>query len=103
VFTEVEGDLERWADDANPDARLDLAAQTKVMKYIHDTVPEFRSVNISGVPYDHCQLDALVQRRPPVFFAHRFFFAAPAAGQLTTMTALEALIRQTERRDGNAV
>src|SRR6266540_352537 len=103
VFTEVECDLERWADDANPDARFDLAAQTKVMKYIHDTVPEFSSVSISTTPYDHSLLDALVQRRPAGFFAHRFFFIAPAAGELTTMTALAALIHQTERSGGNAV
>ena len=103
VFTEVESDLERWVNDANPDARFNLAAQSKVMKYIHDTVPEFRSVSISTTPYDHRVLDALVQKRPPVFFAHRFFFVAPAAGELTTMTALAALIRQTERSGGNAV
>lgn len=103
VFTEVENDLERWANDANPDFRFDLAAQAKVMKYIHDTVPEFRSVSISTAPYDHRLLEALVQRRPPVFFAHRFFFVASAAGELTTMTALAALIRQTERRNGDAV
>ena len=80
-----------------------LAAQSKEMKYIHDTVPEFRSVSISTTPYDHRLLDALVQKRPPVFFAHRFFFVAPAAGELTTMTALAALIRQSERSGGDAV
>jgi len=102
-FSDVEKDLERWANDANPDARFNLAAQSEVMKYIHDTVLEFRSVSISTTPYDPRLLDALVQKRPPVFFAHRFFFVAPAAGELTTMTALAALIRQTERRTRNAV
>jgi len=103
IFTEVENDLERWADDANPDARFNVAALAKVMKYIHDTVPEFRSVGISTTPYDHRLLEALVQKRPPVFFAHRFFFVASAAGELTTMTALATLIRQTERRADRAV
>ena len=102
-FTDLENELEKWANDADPDGSFNLAAQTKVMKFIHDTVPEFRNVSISTTPYDHRLLDALVQKRPPAFFAHRFFFVAPAAGELTTMTALAALIRQTERRDGNAV
>jgi len=102
-FTDVENDLERWANDADPDGSFNLVAQTKMMKFLHDTVPEFRNVSISPTPYDHRFLDALVQKRPPVFFPHRFFFVAPASGELTTMTALAALIRQTERRDGNAV
>ena len=103
VFTEVENDLERWANDGNPDARFALESQLKTMKYIRDTVPDFRSVSISTVPYDHRLLDTLVQKRPPVFFPHRFFFVARAAGELTTMTALAALIRQTEGRVGDAV
>ena len=96
VFTEVENDLERWASDANPDARFSLSAQTQAMNYIRASVPEFRSVGISPTPYDHRLLDALVLKRPPVFFPHRYFFVAPAAGELTTMTALASLIRQSE-------
>lgn len=103
VFTEVENDLEKLANDLNPDARFTPNALAKLMKYVHDTVPEFRSVSISAIPYDHRLLEALVQKRPAVFFPHRFFFVAPAAGELTTMTALAALIRQTERRASNAV
>ena len=83
--------------------KVDLATEGCLSKYIRDNVPQFRSVSISTTPYDHRLLDALVQKRPPVFFAHRFFFVAPAAGELTTMTALAALIRQTERSSGNAV
>lgn len=103
IFTEVEDDLEKLANDLNPDARFTPAFLSKTMKYVHDNVPEFRSVSISTTPYDHRLLDALVQRRPGVFFPHRFFFIAPAAGELTTMTALAKLIRQTERRPPNAV
>jgi hypothetical protein len=103
VFTEVESDLEKYACDMNPDARFNTSALSKLMKYIHDNVPEFRSVSLSTTPYDHRLLDALVQKRPPVFFAHRFFFVAPAAGELTTMMALAKLIRQTEGRASDAV
>jgi hypothetical protein len=103
IFTEIENDLEKLSNDLNPDARFTPNALTKLMKYIHDTVPEFRSVGISTTPYDHRLLEALVQKRPPIFFPHRFFFIAPAAGELTTMTALATLIRQTERRPSNAV
>jgi hypothetical protein len=102
VFTEVEGDLERLAADSNPEARFTANALVKLMKYVHDTVPEFRSVGISVTPYNHRLLDTLVQARPAVFFAHRFFFVAPAAGELTTMTALAKLIRQTERKPPGA-
>jgi hypothetical protein len=102
VFTVVENDLERMADQANPDARFTLGEQSKMMKYIHDTVPEFRSIGISNAPYDHRFLEELVKKRPAAFFAHRFFFVAPTAGELTTMTALATLIRQTEGR-GNAL
>jgi hypothetical protein len=73
------------------------------MKYIHDNVPEFRSVSIATMPYEHRLLDALVQKRPAVFFPHRFFFVAPASGELTTMTALAKLIRQTERNSPDAI
>lgn len=103
VFTEVENDLEKSAGDFNPGARLISAFLSKTMKYIHDNVPEFRSVGISAVPYDHRLLDTLVQKRPAVFFPHRFFFVAPAAGELTTMTALAKLIRQTEKRGSDAI
>jgi len=103
VFTEVENDLERLSNDFNPDARFTPAFLAQTLKYIHDNVPEFRSVSISPAPYDHRLLDALVQRHPAVFFPHRFFFVAPAAGELTTMTALAKLIRQTERRSPDAV
>ena len=102
-FTEVENDLEKLANDLNPEARFTPGALAKLMKYVHDTVPEFRSVSISTVPYEHRLLEALVQKRPAVFFPHRFFFVAPAAGELTTMTALAKLIRQTERKGSNAV
>jgi CheY-like chemotaxis protein len=94
---------EKLANDLNPEARFTPAALAKLMKYVHDTVPEFRSVSISTMPYDHRLLEALVQKRPAVFFPHRFFFVAPAAGELTTMTALAKLIRQTERKGSNAV
>jgi hypothetical protein len=103
VFTEVENDIERWSNDVNPDARFNLSAQTQAMNYIRASVPEFRSVSISPTPYDHKLLDALVRRRPPVFFAHRYFFVAPAAGELTTVTALASLIRQSEGSGRNAV
>ena len=102
VFTEVETDLEKLANDLNPEARFTPSTLTRLMKYVRDTVPEFRSVSISTIPYDHRLLEALVQKRPAVFFPHRFFFIAPAAGELTTMTALAKLIRQTER-GSNAV
>lgn len=98
VFTEVEDDFERLAGDLNPEARLDAPTLLRLMKYVRDNVPEFAGLSLSNTPYEHRLLDALVQRRPPVFFAHRFFFVAPAAGQLTTLVALAALIRQTERR-----
>ena len=75
----------------------------KLMKYIYDTVPEFHSIGASTTPYDHRVLESLIQKRPAVFFPHRFFFVAPAAGELTTMTALATLIRQTERRPSNAI
>jgi len=103
VFTEVESDLEKYACDMNPEARFNTSTLSKLMKYLHDNVPEFRSVSMSTTPYDHRFLDALVQKRPPVFFAHRFFFVAPAAGELTTMMALAKLIRQTEGRASDAV
>jgi hypothetical protein len=103
VFTEVEKDLEKLANDFNPDARFTPNALSKLMKYIHDTVSEFRSMSISTTPYDHRLLEALIQKRPAVFFPHRFFFVAPAAGELTTMTALATLIRQTEKKASNAV
>jgi len=103
IFTDVENDLEKFANDLNPDARFTLNAVAVLMKYIRDNVPEFGSVSISTMPYDPRFLDALVQKRPPAFFPHRFFFIAPAAGELTTMTALSKLIRQTERRSPNAV
>ena len=103
IFTEVENDLERYANDLNPDARFTSQFLAKEMKHIRDNVPEFRSVSISTMPYDHRLLEALVQKRPAVFFPHRFFFVAPAAGELTTMTALAKLIRQTEKKGSNAV
>lgn len=103
IFTEIEADLEKLASDPNPEARLTPNALSGLMKYIHDTVPEFRSVSTSVTPYQPGLLDALVQKRPPVFFPHRFFFIAPAAGELTTMTALAALIRQSERGPANAL
>jgi len=103
IFTEVENDLETLANDLNPEARFTPAFLSKTMKYVHDTVPEFRSVGVSTMPYDHRLLEALVQNRPAVFFPHRFFFVAPAAGELTTMMALAKLIRQTEGRRSNAV
>jgi len=103
VFTEVENDFERLANDLHPDGRFTPSVLSKLMKYIHDNVPEFRKVSISAVPYDHRLMEALVQKRPAIFFPHRFFFVAPAAGELTTMTALTSLIRQTERRASNAV
>ncbi len=98
VFTEVEDDFEQLAADAHPEARLDSPSLLRLMKYIRDNVPEFAGVSLPGVPYEHRLLDALVQKQPPAFFGHRFFFVAPAAGELTTMMALAALIRQTERR-----
>jgi len=97
IFTEVENDLERLANELNPDSRFTPAALGKLMKYVHDTVPEFRSINVSTTPFDHRLLEAHIQKRPAIFFAHRFFFVAPAAGELTTMTALATLIRQVER------
>lgn len=103
VFTEVESDFENLANDLNADNRFTPTALVRIMKYIHDNVPEFRSVSISEMPYNHRQLDALIQKRPPVFYPHRFFFIASAAGELTTMTALAALINQTKRRPPNAV
>jgi hypothetical protein len=103
VFTEIEKDLERFASDVNPDKRFSLNAMSMLMKYIHDNVPEFRCVGISETPYVHRLLDSVVQSRPPVFFSHRFFFVAPAAGELTTMTALAKLIRQLERRSPDVV
>jgi len=102
VFTDVESDLERMAAQANPDGRFTLGEQSKMMKYIHDTVPEFRSIAVANVPYDHRSLEELAKKRQPSFFAHRFFFIAPAVGELTTMTALATLIRQTEGK-GNAL
>ena len=103
IFTAVEDDLEKLANDLNPDARFNSNELSKLMKYIRDTVPEFRNVSISITPYDHRLLEAFVQKRPPVFFPHRFFFVAPAAGELTTMTALATLIRQIERKPQDAV
>jgi hypothetical protein len=103
IFTEVENDLEKLANDLNPDARFTPNALAKLMKYLHDEVPEFRSVSISEAPYYDKLLEALVKKRPAVFFPHRFFFVAPAAGELTTMTALASLIRQTERGASDAV
>jgi hypothetical protein len=103
IFTEVETDLEKLANDLNPDARFTPMAVGKLMKYICDTVAEFRSISASTTPYDHRLLESLIQKRPAVFFPHRFFFVAPAAGELTTMTALATLIRQTERRPSNAI
>jgi hypothetical protein len=102
-FTEVENDLEKFASDLNPDARFTPNALATLMKHIHDNVQEFRSVSISTIPYNDRLLEALVQKRPAVFFPHRFFFIAPAAGELTTMTALATLIRQTEGRTPDAV
>jgi hypothetical protein len=103
VFTTVENDLEKLANDSNPDARFTPAAMAKLMKFIVDNVPEFRCIRISNNPYDHKMLDGLVQQRPAAFFSHRFFFVAAAAGELTTMTALATLIRQTERSQRNAI
>ncbi len=97
-FTVIENNFEKFANDLNPDARFTPAALAKEMKYIHDNVPEFRSISISTTPYDQRLLETLVQKRPAVFFPHRFFFISPAAGELTTMTALATLIRQSERR-----
>lgn len=102
-FTDIETDLEKFANDLNPDARFNPNALSKLMKYIVDTVPEFRSVSMSNIPYDHRLLEAIIQKRLAVFFPHRFFFVAPAAGELTTMTALATLIRQIERKPQNAV
>ena len=102
-FTEVENDLEKLASDLNPDARFTPNALAKLMKYIHDNVPEFRNIAISTTPYDHRFLEELVQKRPAVFFPHRFFFVAPAAGELTTMTALATLIKQIERKPHDAI
>jgi hypothetical protein len=98
VFTEIENDLEKLANGLSPDTRLDSATLSRLMKYVRDNVPEFSGVSMSSSPYEHRMLDALVQKRPACFYPHRFFFVAPAAGELTTMTALAALIRQTERR-----
>jgi|ERR1043166_1992446 hypothetical protein len=98
IFTEVENDLEKLADGPSPGGRLDTSVLSRLMKYIKDNVPEFSSISMSVAPYDHRLLDALVQKRPPIFFPHRFFFVAPAAGELTTVTALAELIRQTEGR-----
>ncbi len=103
ILTEVENDLEKFASDTNPESRLTPNALAALMKHIRDNVPEFGSVSTSTTPYDHRLLDALVQRRPPMFFPHRFFFIAPAAGELSTMMALAELIRQSERRRANAV
>jgi hypothetical protein len=102
-FTEVENDLEKLANDLNPDARFTPSALAKLMKHIHDNVPEFRNIGISKTPYVHRFLDDLVQKRPAVFFPHRFFFVAPTAGELTTMTALATLIRQIERKPQDAI
>jgi hypothetical protein len=101
-FTEVEDDLEKLANDFNPDTKFTLNALAKLMKYLHDNVPEFRHVTISSAPYEHRLLEELVQKRPAIFFPHRFFFVAPAAGELTTMTALATLIRQIERKPQDA-
>lgn len=98
VFTEIESDLEKLANGPNPDTRLDSGTLSRLAKYVRDNVPEFSGVSISSSPYEHRTLDALVQKRPVCFYPHRFFFVAPAAGELTTMTALAALIRQTEAR-----
>jgi hypothetical protein len=100
-FTEIENDLEKLANDLNPDARFTPLKLASLMKYIHDNIPEFRNLNISSSPYDNRQLETLVKARPAVFFPHRFFFVAPAAGELTTMTALATLIRQIERNPNN--
>lgn len=102
-FTEVENDLEKLANDLNPDARFNPNALAKLMKYVHDNVPEFGNISISTDTYDHRLLDALVQKRQAAFYPHRFFFVAPAAGELTTMTALATLIRQIERKPKDAV
>jgi hypothetical protein len=103
IFTDVEADFERLANDSNPEARLTPAFLAKAMKHIHDNVPEFRGLSTAVMPYDHRLLDALVQKRPAIFFPHRFFFIAPAAGELTTITALAKLIRQTDGRRSNAI
>ena len=103
VFTEVENDFEKLANDSNPEARITSVFLSKTMKYICDSVPEFRSIGMATIPYDHRLLDAHIQKYPAVFFPHRFFFVAPAAGELTTMTALAKLIRQTEGGSSNAI
>ena len=103
VFNRVENDLEKLANDLNPDARFTPTALAKLMNDIHHNVPEFRSISISPTPYDHRLLEALILKRPAVFFPHRFFFVAPAAGELTTMTALATLIRQIEKKPQDAI
>ncbi len=104
VFTEAEEELERHASSANPDHRLTHDALSQTMKYIRDGVPELRSIAVRGDPYDHRRLDKeLAELTPPVFFAHRFFFLAPSAGELTTMSGLATLIRKTEKPKPNGL
>ncbi len=102
-FTEIENDLEKLATDLNPDARFTPKALANLMKYIRDNVSEFRNIAISTTPFDHRLLEGLVQKSPAVFFPHRFFFVAPAVGELTTVTALATLIRQIESQPQNAI
>ncbi|MBI2926460.1 MAG: hypothetical protein HYY24_12265 [Verrucomicrobia bacterium] len=103
VFTQIEQDLERLACDLNPDARLIGPELAPMINYVRNSVAEFRSVRVSNAPYEQRRLAEFVESRSPVFFAHRFFFIAPAAGELTTMTALAELIRQSERKNQNAL
>lgn len=103
VFNTVEQDLERFAAELHPDTRLKGSTLSGLINYVRNGVVQFQAVEVAVAPYDHRKLAEFIEQRRPLFFAHRFFFVAPAAGELTTMTALKELIRQSDGRGRRAV
>jgi hypothetical protein len=102
ILAEIEKEIEKFAGDRYPIDRFNSHFLSQTMKYIHDAIPEFRQVFLLSTPYIHRDLEKNIKRSPPVFYPHHFFFIAPAVGELTTMTALAELIRQTERGRNDA-
>jgi hypothetical protein len=98
VLSDVERELGRNVERPEFQAQLKQGPKLReLMKLLHDNISELVWVSLSNELYRHADLVSLINRKTPTFYAHRFFFVAPVADQLSTSVALHKLIRQVEQ------
>jgi len=98
-FSEVEDKIDQICLGSDIESKINPEWVLDIMKYITENVVQFNEIQLFDKSYkfELNKLDKLVQNGRLVFIPHIYYFISPAVGELTTVTAMNLLIKQLQR------